>query len=66
MRFLLIDEVLAVVPVSKATLYRMINRKEFPPPCRIGASSMWPASDLREWANGVKRKRLFNDAEDFI
>lgn len=66
MRFLRIDEVLVVVPVSKATLYRMIKRKEFPPPCRVGGSSMWPSTDLREWVNDVKRKRRLDDAEDFI
>jgi predicted DNA-binding transcriptional regulator AlpA len=71
MRFLRLDQVLNVVPVSRATLYRMIEKHEFPAPCRLGSSSLWPFTEIRDWSEAVKRARgptpkARRDEEDFI
>ena len=40
----------AIVPISSATVYRWIERGEFPAPIRLGANTVaWRGSDLNEW-----------------
>jgi prophage regulatory protein len=51
-RFLRLKDVLARVPVSRATLYRAMDRGEFPKTVRLGSCSMWVAGEVDEW---VKR-----------
>lgn len=38
-----------LVPVSKATLYRMISDGKFPKPRKLGKRSVWSDSDIRHW-----------------
>ena len=45
-RLLTIDEVRRIVGLSNATLYRLINRGQFPSPVRIGRTSRWPESEV--------------------
>lgn len=43
-------EVLAAVPYSRTTIYRMVAAGTFPAPMKIGASRIaWRASALRHW-----------------
>lgn len=48
-RFLRTKDVLAIVPVSKPTLWRMTKVGDFPKPVSIGASKMWLESEVRAW-----------------
>lgn len=59
--FLRIEQVLQLVPVGRSTLYRMVERKEFPAPCKVGSSSLWPYAEVRRWASKVKRARNDDD-----
>ena len=38
-----------LVPVSKATLYRMIAEGRFPKPRRLGRRSVWSEQDIYVW-----------------
>ncbi len=36
--------------LSKATIYRLIKKGDFPPPYKVGArASRWPERVVREW-----------------
>jgi|GEM_PF-1649786 Predicted transcriptional regulator len=59
--FLRLEQVLQLVPVGRSTLYRMVEKNEFPPPCKVGSSSLWPYSEVRRWADKVKRARHVDD-----
>lgn len=48
-RFLRIKEVLARVPVSRPTIYRLMDKDEFPKAVRIGSSSRWVESEINNW-----------------
>ena len=50
-RFLRIRQVLALVPVSRPTIYRMMERGEFPKALRIGSSSLWVEAEINKWMN---------------
>lgn len=38
-----------LVPVSKATLYRMIAEGQFPRPRKLGSRSLWSEDDIQSW-----------------
>ncbi|RXV58078.1 transcriptional regulator [Roseovarius sp. A46] len=38
-----------IVPVSKATLYRMIAEGRFPKPKRLGKRSVWTDQEIQQW-----------------
>lgn len=38
-----------IVPVSKATLYRMVAAGTFPKPCKLGKRSVWSEEDIVQW-----------------
>ncbi len=45
-----LPEVLALVGVSRSTLYAMVQRGEFPPPVRIGVRAVaWRAHEVYSW-----------------
>ena len=49
-RLLRLREVVSIVGVSRATLYEMIRRGEFPAPVRIGARAVgWRQSEVQRW-----------------
>jgi len=37
------------IPVSRATLYRMINSGKFPKPTKLGRISVWQEAKIAEW-----------------
>lgn len=48
-------QVLAMVPISDATLWRWIKAKKFPAPVKLGPGvTAWRADDVREWSQGIK------------
>jgi prophage regulatory protein len=53
-RFLREREVLEILSISKATLWRLIHKGLFPPPVRISERvSRWRAEDVMAWDPGV-------------
>lgn len=40
---------------SRSTIYQMLERKTFPPPCVINRRGLrWRESDIREWIHNLK------------
>jgi prophage regulatory protein len=51
-RFLRINDVVATIGVSRATIYRMIDAGSFPAPVRLTARSVgWWESAVSSWLN---------------
>ena len=44
-----IKSVLKLVPVSRPTIYRMMQKGEFPRPVEIGASRFWLEREIADW-----------------
>lgn len=48
--FLRQPQVLALVPISKSTLWRRIQARTFPKPVKLSARiTVWRAEDIRRW-----------------
>lgn len=39
--------------ISRATIYRLIKRRQFPAPKKLGGISVWTKEDIEEWVNIV-------------
>ncbi len=48
-RFLRIKDVLKRVPVSRNTIYRMMNKGEFPKNIELGSVSVWIEKEVDDW-----------------
>ena len=49
-RTLKLEEVLGLVSLSRATVYRMMSRGEFPRPVRVGRrAARWHSDEVEEW-----------------
>ena len=49
-RALKLEEVLGLVSLSSATVYRMMSRGEFPRPVRVGVrAARWRSDEVEEW-----------------
>jgi excisionase family DNA binding protein len=44
--------------VSRRTLERLVNRREFPPPLKIGTKSLYATSDLKAYVEKLFTARL--------
>jgi len=48
--FLRLPDVIKQVGLKRSTIYKKIQRKEFPAPIKVGErSSMWPESKIKAW-----------------
>lgn len=47
--FIPIADVVKIVPISRATVFRMISRDEFPKPVSFGKRSFWVEAEVRKW-----------------
>ena len=51
-RFLKLEQVLEIVPISRSALYLMSANGEFPKQIKLGNRSMaWSKSEVMEWVN---------------
>ncbi|MHB1531201.1 helix-turn-helix transcriptional regulator [Acidithiobacillus sp.] len=48
------DGVRALLPVAHSTLWRMVQKGQFPKPIKIGRASFWKRTDVLEW---IERQR---------
>ena len=48
-RFLRIQDVLRRVPVSRPTIYRMMEKGEFPKAVKLGSRSLWLESEIDQY-----------------
>lgn len=62
-KLLRIRDVLSLIPVSKRSIYRMIERGEFPKPVRLSPSSgktsavAWLHSDIIDFISRIEQSR---------
>lgn len=47
--FITKDQVLQLLPVSRATLYRYIKSGKFPDSIKLGRLALWNVDDIRSW-----------------
>lgn len=57
-QYLSLPQVTARYSCSRATVYRLIQNKQMPAPCKIGGMSRWALSDLRAWECDLPRAPL--------
>lgn len=55
MKRIRLPDVLKIIPVSSRTWWRMVDRKEAPPPVKFGSCSAWRLKDILALAeNGTQ------------
>ncbi|GAX87033.1 prophage regulatory protein [Lebetimonas natsushimae] len=52
--YLTITELIEILKLSKATIYRKIKANEFPKPVKQGKFSYWAESDINRWIEKLK------------
>ena len=53
-RFLKLREVADIASLSKATVYRLMERGEFPKHVKQGRSSRWSSAEIHEYIESLK------------
>jgi predicted DNA-binding transcriptional regulator AlpA len=54
-RFLRAPQVLAMVPISAPTLWRMVKAGRFPAPCKLAPNvTAWRLTDVQAWCDGIQ------------
>lgn len=48
-KLLTLKEVVDLVSFKRSTIYKFISQGSFPKPLKIGRSSRWKLSDIKEW-----------------
>lgn len=61
-RFLKLREVVDIASLSKATVYRLMERGEFPKPVKQGRSSRWSSLEIHDYIESLKKART--DSEE--
>ncbi len=56
--FLRIDEVLKIIPISRATLYRIAKKEKLLKPLKVGGSSFWSLNNINYYFDNLKQKNL--------
>ncbi len=57
-RYSTAKEILAKYPISRTTLYRLIEKGEFPPPVKFGSRSYWKSDEIEEAVKALEDKRF--------
>ena len=55
-KLLKIESVLKIVPVSKATWYRIVEKKEELKPLKIGRGSFWKESQIKKFVDSLDQE----------
>jgi prophage regulatory protein len=56
--FLKIEEVLKIIPISRATLYRLGKKTRLLKPLKVGGSSFWSLNNINYYFEELKQKNL--------
>ncbi|MCT7555357.1 helix-turn-helix transcriptional regulator [Aliarcobacter butzleri] len=57
-KFLKIDDVLILIPISKASLYRLAKKVNLLKPIKIGGSSFWSQNNINIYFENLKKQNL--------
>ncbi len=58
MKYTSANEILAKYPMSRTTLYRLIQRGDFPPPVKFGSRSYWKSDEIEDAIQTLEAKRF--------
>lgn len=58
------DDVLAVLKVSRASLYKFISKDGFPRPLKIGAVNRWRSDEVKAWLEAQPRANIHVEQDD--
>ncbi|WP_082684594.1 AlpA family phage regulatory protein [Aureimonas ureilytica] len=47
--FIRLRDIIEIVPISRATVYRLAKNGQFPKPIRLGSSSLWVEAEVQAW-----------------
>ena len=53
MQYLTINDLIKILNLSRATIYRKIKNKEFPAPIKQGKFSYWKINDIEKWIKNL-------------
>ncbi len=56
--FLRIEEVLKIIPISRATLYRLAKKETLLKPLKVGGSSFWSRNNIDYFIQKLKSDNL--------
>jgi prophage regulatory protein len=65
-RLLRLPELKARTGLSRATVYEVIARGDFPAPIKVGRISAWPESEVRAWIEARKAARQIAEQSNEI
>lgn len=57
-RLLGMEDLVRIFGRSRASIYRDIQRGDFPPPLRVGSSSRWRQKDVADFIDGLDQARF--------
>jgi len=57
-KFLKIDDVLIIIPISKASLYRLAKKVKLLKPIKVGGSSFWSQNNINIYFQNLKKQNL--------
>lgn len=49
-----LQQVLNIVPVSRMTIFRLVKKKKFPKPIKVGSRIFWKSSTIEQWLRNKK------------
>ena len=58
------DDVLAVLKVSRASLYKFISKDGFPRPLKNGAVNRWRSDEVKAWLEVQPRANIHVEQDD--
>lgn len=57
-KYLKIDDVLVIIPISRSTLYRLAKKVSLLKPIKVGNSSFWSLNNINYYFDDLKQKNL--------
>jgi prophage regulatory protein len=57
-KYLRINDVLCIIPISRATLYRLGKKTNLLKPIKVGGSSFWSQNNINYYFDDLKQKIL--------
>ncbi len=51
-----VSDVLSLIPVTRVTLYNLMNRNDFPKPVRIGSRVFWKREEILAYIDSKQDK----------